>query len=116
MEVTGSIINVTWSHIPNDPGFDQAAGYRIYYFDQTELKNITIPANRSHITITDVKQNVAYDITVAGLTIENQEGRRVHTSIIIKNITGIVEEIRKPARLFSLAMVICNDHNIVESF
>jgi hypothetical protein len=84
---TGSI-NVSWTAIPDGPNFDKLVGYRMYYYDQTHVRNVTLLVNQTHFTIRDVKSNVNYDITVFGLTFNNREGRVAFTSTFIINITG----------------------------
>jgi hypothetical protein len=86
--ITASTINVSWTAIPDHPKFDEVVGYRMYYYDQSEMKNLSLPVSQTRVTIHNVKWNVNYDITVSGLTIDNQEGRRAITSTFLENITG----------------------------
>ena len=88
--MTGPAINVSWTPIPDHPNFDKVVGYRMYYNYLTDWKNLTVPVNKTHVIIHVVKWNVHLDITVAGLTVYNQEGQPASTSIFLKNITGKV--------------------------
>ena len=85
---TGSVINVSWTPIPDEPIFDQVIGYRIYFYDKGRVRGIDIPANQTKVTIRSVTVNQHYDFTVMGLTFGNREGRRATTSSYIQHITG----------------------------
>lgn len=87
-KATAGGINVTWRAIPDNSRFDEVIGYRVYYYDQTELRNITLSVEQTNVTIDDVKVNVNYDFTVCGLSGGSSEGRRADTSIVIWNVTG----------------------------
>lgn len=92
---------MSWTPIPEDPDFDKLVGYRMYYYDQTHVRNTTIAVNQTQVNITDVKQNVDYIIRVVGLTVGKREGRDASTSAIIKNITGKTKLI-----VFNIVMVL----------
>ncbi|XP_028392906.1 uncharacterized protein LOC114517405 isoform X2 [Dendronephthya gigantea] len=84
---TGGGITVSWISIPDDVRYDEVIGYRVYYYDQAELRNTTLSVHQTNFTINDVKVNVNYDFTVCGLSAGEREGRRAYTSIIIWNVT-----------------------------